>query len=478
MVRLITDTHAHLYWTSFDADREAVIERARAAGVGRMIVVGTDVTTSRAAFELCAGRAGFFPTAGIHPHDADKSRSRGTSGDRGAVHARGVRRRRRDRARLVQGVLSARRAGRELPLARGAGAPRIDKPLVVHCRDAHEDTLAVLRSVPGVRGVMHCYTMGAEELPAYLDLGFYISFSGVVTYPKNERNRAAARVVPLDRILFETDCPYLAPQGKRGKRNEPAFVRDVIEDVSRLRGAPLDELAAQSSRNAARLFALPHWRAASDGAWLASSVLRRCVPDTVRPPLKIVRSAAHSRDAPCSELTGRGRRLERSLDRRPDVARSCGHADQHRRRHRGRVGEALAETRAVRNTREGRDAVLGLEQVAFLVHEEAAVARLVDLDRPGIAAPQDLRVVGVHDVRTRVAARGRVGEILFRHARGHAGDRVVGQEDLEAVARANDRAVGRGLRRHLPNALESTAGFSTCVALTPGAPATTSRRKA
>jgi TatD DNase family protein len=136
-------------------------------------------------------------------------------------------------------------------------AAELRKPLVVHCRDAHEDTVELLRSVPDVRGVMHCYTMGVEELPPYLDLGFYISFSGVVTYPKNERNREAARVVPLERILFETDCPYLAPQGKRGKRNEPAFVRDVVEDVSRLRGTELEVLAEQASLNATRLFALP-----------------------------------------------------------------------------------------------------------------------------------------------------------------------------------------------------------------------------
>ncbi len=256
MVRLITDTHAHLYWTSFDEDREAVIERARAAGVGRVIVVGTDVTTSRAAFDLCADREGFFPTAGIHPHDADKSDA--TARDQIEEMCR-----RTECVAVGETGLdwfkefSPRDAQIENFRWHAQLARQLDKPLVVHCRDAHEDTLAILRSVPLVRGVMHCYTMGAEELPAYLDLGFYISFSGVVTYPKNERNREAARVIPLERILFETDCPYLAPQGKRGKRNEPANVRDVIEDVSRLRGVELDVLAEQASRNASRLFALP-----------------------------------------------------------------------------------------------------------------------------------------------------------------------------------------------------------------------------
>ncbi|MBI5362256.1 MAG: TatD family hydrolase, partial [Planctomycetes bacterium] len=131
------------------------------------------------------------------------------------------------------------------------------KPVIVHCRDAHVETLAALRAVPGVRGVMHCYTMGVEELPHYLELGFHISFSGVVTYPKNAANQAAARATPIDRLLVEPDAPYLAPEGHRGRRNEPAHVRVVLEEVARLRGEPLYELARRTSANAAALFRLP-----------------------------------------------------------------------------------------------------------------------------------------------------------------------------------------------------------------------------
>jgi TatD DNase family protein len=104
---------------------------------------------------------------------------------------------------------------------------------------------------------MHCYTFGPDELAPYLDLGFAISFSGVVTYPKNEANREAARLVPEDRLLVETDCPYLAPQGMRGKRNEPAFVRTVLEHVAEVRGVSAKHLARTTSANAARLFGLP-----------------------------------------------------------------------------------------------------------------------------------------------------------------------------------------------------------------------------
>jgi len=253
---VITDTHAHLYWKNFDADQADVLARARAAGVTRCVVPGTDVETSQAAFELCAREPGLFPAAGLHPHDASAFDERA----RTTIEALS----RRPEAVAVGETgldyfknFSPREAQREnfrwhLELARA-----LDQPVIVHCRDAHADTLELLRSVPGVRGVMHCYTMGVEELPAYLDLGFHISFSGVVTYPKNEANRAAARAVPSERLLIETDAPYLAPEGRRGQRNEPAHVVLVLELLATLRGMPRDELARLTSANATALFGLP-----------------------------------------------------------------------------------------------------------------------------------------------------------------------------------------------------------------------------
>jgi TatD DNase family protein len=252
---VITDSHAHLYWKSYDADRGDVIDRAREAGVTRMIVVGTDVASSRAARELCAEHLELYPTAGIHPHDADAS-----DDDARAVIE--------ELCRAEECVAvgetgldffkeySPRRAQFEslywhLDLAR-----RIDKPVVIHCRDAHPDCARVLAEFPGVRGVMHCYTMGAAELAPYLELGLYISFSGVVTYPRNDDNRAAAAQVPEERLLVETDCPFLAPQATRGKRNEPAYVRDVLACVAEVRGVELADLARATSDNAARLFGL------------------------------------------------------------------------------------------------------------------------------------------------------------------------------------------------------------------------------
>jgi TatD DNase family protein len=253
---MITDSHAHLYWKSFDEDRPAVLARARAAGVERMIVVGTDVASSRAAFELCAGEPELFPTAGIHPHDAREA----GAAERAAIEELCRRpecvavgesgldwfKEFSPRAEQLDGFLW------QLDLAR-----RLEKPVVIHCRDAHADVVRCLAQFPGVRGVMHCYTMGPEELAPYLEAGIYISFSGVVTYPKNEANRAAAARVPRERLLIETDCPYLAPEGHRGKRNEPAFVLGVLQELARVRGESIEDLARCTSANAAHLFGLP-----------------------------------------------------------------------------------------------------------------------------------------------------------------------------------------------------------------------------
>jgi TatD DNase family protein len=254
---LITDTHAHLYGESFRGDLEEVLARARAADVGRMVIVGTDVESSKAAFETCSLAAGLFPTAGIHPHDAKDSATEAR--DEIARLCRrqecvGVGETGLDFFKMHSPPEDQRENFRwHLELARELG-----KPIVVHCRDAHEQTVELLRSAPGVRGVMHCYTLGPRELPPYLELGFYISFSGVVTYPRNVENREAARVVPADRILFETDSPFLAPQGLRGRRNEPAFVRAVVDAVAQVRGEDPVDLADRSSRNASNLFGLPH----------------------------------------------------------------------------------------------------------------------------------------------------------------------------------------------------------------------------
>ncbi|MEX1024275.1 MAG: TatD family hydrolase [Planctomycetota bacterium] len=252
---MITDSHTHLYWKSFDEDRAAVLQRARAAGVERMLVVGTDLATSRAAFELAAEQFGVYPTAGIHPHDAEGA----TPDVRAAIEALCAR----------PECVAVGETGLDYFKEYSPRAPQLDsfhwqlglarrlaKPVIVHCREAYEDTARAIGEHAGVRGVMHCYTFGPDELDAFLDAGFYVSFSGVVTYKPNDANREAARRVPLDRLLIETDCPFLAPQPVRGKRNEPAHVVSVLEAVAAVRGVGADELAEATTANAARLFEL------------------------------------------------------------------------------------------------------------------------------------------------------------------------------------------------------------------------------
>lgn len=253
---MITDSHAHLYWKDFDPDRAEVLARARRAVVTRMVIVGTDRASSEAAFALCAGEEGLFPTAGIHPHDAKDA----GPAERDAIEAL-------CRRPECVGVgetgldffknLSPRTEQIDAFLWQLDLAQRLDKPVVIHCRDAHIDTVRCLAQFPRVRGMMHCYTMGPEELPPYLEHGLFISFSGVVTYPKNAANRAAAARVPPERLLVETDCPYLAPEGFRGKRNEPARVVRVLEELARIRKTSVAELAGATSAAAAALFRLP-----------------------------------------------------------------------------------------------------------------------------------------------------------------------------------------------------------------------------
>lgn len=253
---MITDTHSHLFWKRFDDDREEVIARAKAAGVGRMLVVGTNLETSRLSFELAAQHEGLFPTAGLHPHDVvelaeDTREEIATLCARKecvAVGETGL-----DYFREYSPHATQREWFRwHLELAK-----LLDKPAIIHCREAHEDTARILAEYPGVRAVMHCYSMGEAELAPYLEMGLHISFSGVVTYPKNDDNRAAAAAVPADRLLIETDCPFLAPQPMRGQRNEPAFVTATLEAVATVRATDPTELALQTSRNAATLFGLP-----------------------------------------------------------------------------------------------------------------------------------------------------------------------------------------------------------------------------
>jgi TatD DNase family protein len=255
-VRLV-DSHAHLYFEHFQADRAAVLAAARAAGVVAFVNVGTDAETTRLSFELAAAEPDVFPTAGVHPNDAHvvddaewaavEAYARDPRcvgiGETGLDWFRNADRRREQTAAFE----------RQLGWARERGLP-----VVIHCRDAFADVYEVVARVGrGVPGVMHCFSGGPDEARRALDLGLHLSFAAPLTYKKNDALRAAAALAPPDRVLIETDCPFLPPEGRRGKRNEPAFVAETLAALARARDLRPDEAAELTTRNAAALFRLP-----------------------------------------------------------------------------------------------------------------------------------------------------------------------------------------------------------------------------
>ncbi len=255
------DSHAHLYFDRFDDDRDDVIRRAREAGVEGVINIGIDVPTSRAAIDLARRHDGFWATVGLHPTsdiadlDADLAaiESLVESAPREVVAIGEI--------GLdyywdnVSPEEQRPRVERQLDLA-----TRLELPIVIHCRDALDDLLELLESRdPAARppGVFHCFGGTAEHAQRALDLGYAISFAGNVTFPKARDLQEAARIVPLDRLLLETDCPFLAPQPRRGKRNEPAFATLTRDYLAELKHVPSAELDAATRRTTIELFRLP-----------------------------------------------------------------------------------------------------------------------------------------------------------------------------------------------------------------------------
>jgi TatD DNase family protein len=249
------DTHAHLHFPEFADDLDAVLTRARAAGVARLVTIGTDVATTTAAVALAARLDGVWASAGIHPHDAgDADEAAFAEIERLATHPRVVAVGEigldffRD---LSPRPAQARTFRRLLGLAR-----RLGKPVIVHCRDAHAETLAILEEerVGEVGGVMHCFSGDVAIARRCLDLGLVVSLAGPVTYPNARALPEVARFVPDDRLVVETDCPFLPPQGHRGRRNEPAYLALTAARVAELRGEPLARLGPRMSATACRLF--------------------------------------------------------------------------------------------------------------------------------------------------------------------------------------------------------------------------------
>jgi len=259
-VKLI-DSHCHLDSEQFDADRDAVIERALAAGVEHMVAIGSGdgPPDLEAGIRLADRYEPLYATIGVHPHDASKANDDTyrrlaalaahpkvvAIGETGLDYYRVSGDLEWQRERFRTHIRAARRCG---------------KPLVIHTRASAEDTLRLMREegAQEVGGVMHCFTETWDVARAAMDLGFHISFSGIVTFKNAKDLKEVAKRVPLERMLVETDSPYLAPVPHRGKPNQPAFVRHVAEEIGRLRGIALDEVASATTGNFFRLFRHAH----------------------------------------------------------------------------------------------------------------------------------------------------------------------------------------------------------------------------
>jgi len=269
----LVDTHVHLTDRRYAVDLEQVMQRARAAGVVRLVVVGYDLASSEASISLAARYPDVWAAVGIHPHNArDASESALSRLDE------------LSKAQRVVAVgecgldfyrnLSPAAAQRQAFRAQLEIAARRDLPVIIHCRDAMPDTLSILEErrspaargsmgstdatdAAGVKGVMHCFDGTREDAARVIALGLHISCAGTLTYRKDQTLAQAIASVPEDRLVVETDCPYLTPEGHRGERNEPAHVRLVAQAVARVRGVGFDQMAQQTTHNAVRLFGLP-----------------------------------------------------------------------------------------------------------------------------------------------------------------------------------------------------------------------------
>ena len=260
---MFTDSHAHIDGPEFDADRGEVIERAGAAGVTTILNVGTGDPHSGAferAIEFGRHNASIYTAIGVHPHDArlydddaeQKIKDLIASGESVVAWGEiGLDFHYDNSPRNVQ----MEAFGRQLRAARAC-----DLPVIIHTREAEDETIRILKSDydgANLRGVFHCFTGSKELAQQALELDFMISFSGIVTFRKAEDLREIAKQVPLENLLIETDCPFLAPVPHRGNRNEPAYVVEVARCIAEVRGLPIEEVAQVTTENFKRFLSIP-----------------------------------------------------------------------------------------------------------------------------------------------------------------------------------------------------------------------------
>jgi TatD DNase family protein len=266
---MLADSHCHLDHEQFDSDRDAVIDRALEAGVECMIAIGTGdgPPDLESGIRLADRHAAIYATVGVHPHDANKA---------SAETFRQLAELLRHPKVAALGEIgldyhydfSPRETQRDAFVEQMRIASDAAKPIVIHTREAWDDTLELIEkhwTPTGLPGIMHCFSGGPAEAARCVELGFYLSFGGIVTFPKALALQEAARIAPVERILVETDAPYLAPVPRRGKRNEPAYVVETARKLAGLRGVTLEEIAAATTANFRRIL-LRNMRKTEPGA--------------------------------------------------------------------------------------------------------------------------------------------------------------------------------------------------------------------
>ena len=258
----VVDTHAHLTGSEYDEDRAEVIDRAHESGVGTIVTVGTETESIRESIALAEQYHGVLAIIGFHPHVADAVSKADVAALAGLAGHPGV---------VAIGEIgldfhrdySPRDRQRETLDWQLALAAELGLPVVIHCRDAHEEMLSVLRKgTAGLGtsgravGVIHCFVGDTDLARRYIEMGFYLSLAAYIGYPSSRDAHDTICDIPSDRLLVETDCPYFAPQRIRGKRSEPAHVRETAVELAGIRGVPFETIARETTENARAVFRL------------------------------------------------------------------------------------------------------------------------------------------------------------------------------------------------------------------------------
>lgn len=254
---MLVDTHCHLDFKDFESDRQRVIDRSREEGIGYIVNVGSSLEGTKKSLMLAEENDFIYASAGIHPHEADKIKEKDVEVFKKFLDARKIVAVGEIGLDYYKNISSQERQKRLFEKLLEEAKKR-KLPLIIHNRDAQEDTMRILKEVIGdsIKGVMHCFSGDESFLKRCLDLGMFISFTCNITFKNAERLREIVKLMPVDRLLLETDAPFLAPQVFRGKRNEPAYIKCLAEAIAKIKNVTFEEVARITTENAKKLFKL------------------------------------------------------------------------------------------------------------------------------------------------------------------------------------------------------------------------------